>query len=165
MQILIMHLVGGVLLHFEKWKLFFKNTTVLVFQFVYHGCSQVIHLNLYAGLLCYYISVFRRRFSISSFDRDSSSCKCQNIQIRNCKYIKETLGSLHFSMKCFIISCVFKIWWGRFPWVSRTYSLFLTFCAVSQINNIFCCACAITVCMCVCVCVCVCVFVCLCACL
>ena len=46
-------------------------------------------------------SFFRRRSSISSFDRDSVFVKTS--RITNCKYVKGTIGSLHFSVRCFTI--------------------------------------------------------------
>ena len=92
----IMRLLDGVLLRFEYHSFGF-SVRLTRFQ----SCDPFKPLCWVTSVPHQNCSFFRRRSSISSFDGDSVFVKTS--RITNRKYLKGTIGSLHFSMKCFTI--------------------------------------------------------------
>ena len=115
----IMHLLGGLLLRFEKRKPFFQNIILLVWFSVhltrFKSCDPFKPLCWVTSVPQQNFSFFRKRSSISSFDRDSVFVKTS--RITNREYLKGTIGSLHFSMKCFTILLQ---WTDCLMWLSAT---------------------------------------------
>ena len=82
----IMHLLGGVLLRFEKRKPFFQNIILLVWFSVhltrFKSCDPFKPLCWVTSVPQQNFSFFRKRSSISSFDRDSVFVKTSRITNR-----------------------------------------------------------------------------------
>ena len=103
----IMHLLGGVLLRFEQQKLFFKNFFFFCFGFSVR-LLRLQSCDLFKTLCCVTSVPYQHftfstiRSSISSFNKDLVFVKISTITNR--KYLKGTIGWLHFSFFTFFLT-------------------------------------------------------------